>query len=216
MKTLIILAIAILGCVNAMGQQTVDLDKASQRLKKSDLPFKSCKVMAYTNQGVEYRGKACATYRDLSRKRKSQEETGEMYVPFWFEVGKTDASCFFCGAERFHACLTEMLVTYKGNREADRLETKLYFNNDIAVKQWQLTAEGEVIVYELVFAGDTGEVTEDGFAGAEAQRVDTYYRISRDGTFEQAKEVRYAPKYYTAEELGDKTKNIWDGDETVL
>ena len=60
MKTLIILAIAILGCVNAMGQQTVDLDKASQRLKKSDLPFKSCKVMAYTNQGVEYRGKACA------------------------------------------------------------------------------------------------------------------------------------------------------------
>ena len=85
-----------------------------------------------------------------------------------------------------------MLVTYKGNREADRLETKLYFNNDIAVKQWQLTAEGEVIVYELVFAGDTGEVTE------------------------QAKEVRYAPKYYTAEELGDKTKNIWDGDETVL
>ena len=108
------------------------------------------------------------------------------------------------------------MVTYKGNREADRLETKLYFNNDIAVKQWQLTAEGEVIVYELVFAGDTGEVTEDGFAGAEAQRVDTYYRISRDGTFEQAKEVRYAPKYYTAEELGDKTKNIWDGDETVL
>jgi len=69
MKTLIILAIAILGCVNAMGQQTVDLDKASQRLKKSDLPFKSCKVMAYTNQGVEYRGKACATYRDLRKKR---------------------------------------------------------------------------------------------------------------------------------------------------
>ena len=67
MKTLIILAIAILGCVNAMGQQTVDLDKASQRLKKSDLPFKSCKVMAYTNQGVEYRGKACATYRRKKR-----------------------------------------------------------------------------------------------------------------------------------------------------
>ena len=72
MKTLIILAIAILGCVNAMGQQTVDLDKASQRLKKSDLPFKSCKVMAYTNQGVEYRGKACATYRDLSRKKRGK------------------------------------------------------------------------------------------------------------------------------------------------
>ena len=185
MKTLIILAIAILGCVNAMGQQTVDLDKASQRLKKSDLPFKSCKVMAYTNQGVEYRGKACATYRDLSRKRKSQEETGEMYVPFWFEVG--NGCKLFSAVLNVSPCLTEMLVTYKGNREADRLETKLYFNNDIAVKQWQ-----------------------------EAQRVDTYYRISRDGTFEQAKEVRYAPKYYTAEELGDKTKNIWDGDETVL
>ena len=51
MRTLIILAVIILGYVNAMGQQTVDLDKASQRLKKSDLPFKSCKVMAYTNQG---------------------------------------------------------------------------------------------------------------------------------------------------------------------
>lgn len=214
MKTLIILAIAILGCVNAMGQQTVDLDKASQKLKKSDLPFKSCKMMAYTDQGVEYRGKACATYRDLSRKRKLQEETGEMYVPFWFEVG--NGCKLFSAVLNVSPCLTEMLVTYKGNREADRLETKLYFNNDIAVKQWQLTAEGEVIVYELVFAGDTGEVTEDGFAGAEAQRVDTYYRISRDGTFEQAKEVRYAPKYYTAEELGDKTKNIWDGDETVL
>ena len=151
MKTLIILAIAILGCVNAMGQQTVDLDKASQRLKKSDLPFKSCKVMAYTNQGVEYRGKACATYRDLSRKRKSQEETGEMYVPFWFEVG--NGCKLFSAVLNVSPCLTEMLVTYKGNREADRLETKLYFNNDIAVKQWQLTAEGEVIVYELVFAG---------------------------------------------------------------
>ena len=56
-----------------------------------------------------------------------------------------------------------------------------------------------MIVYDLVFAGDTGEVTEDGFAGAEAQRVDTYYRISRDGTFDRVKEVRYAPKYYTAE-----------------
>ena len=139
MKTLIILAIAILGCVNAMGQQTVDLDKASQRLKKSDLPFKSCKVMAYTNQGVEYRGKACATYRDLSRKRKSQEETGEMYVPFWFEVG--NGCKLFSAVLNVSPCLTEMLVTYKGNREADRLETKLYFNNDIAVKQWQLTAE---------------------------------------------------------------------------
>ena len=136
MKTLIILAIAILGCVNAMGQQTVDLDKASQRLKKSDLPFKSCKVMAYTNQGVEYRGKACATYRDLSRKRKSQEETGEMYVPFWFEVG--NGCKLFSAVLNVSPCLTEMLVTYKGNREADRLETKLYFNNDIAVKQWQL------------------------------------------------------------------------------
>lgn len=84
------------------------------------------------------------------------------------------------------------------------------------MKQWQLTAQREVIVYELVFAGDTGEVTEDGFAGSEAQRVDTYYRIGQDGTFGQVKEVRYAPKYYTAEELGDKTKNIWDGNETVL
>ena len=36
MRTLIILAVIILGYVNAMGQQTVDLDKASQRLKKSD------------------------------------------------------------------------------------------------------------------------------------------------------------------------------------
>ena len=109
MKTLIILAIAILGCVNAMGQQTVDLDKASQRLKKSDLPFKSCKVMAYTNQGVEYRGKACATYRDLSRKRKSQEETGEMYVPFWFEVG--NGCKLFSAVLNVSPCLTEMLVT---------------------------------------------------------------------------------------------------------
>lgn len=33
MRTLIILAVIILGYVNAMGQQTVDLDKASQRLK---------------------------------------------------------------------------------------------------------------------------------------------------------------------------------------
>ncbi|MFR6383870.1 MAG: hypothetical protein ACLUOS_18165 [Odoribacter splanchnicus] len=51
MRTLIILAVIILGYVNAMGQQTVDLDKASQKLKKSDLPFKSCKMMAYTDQG---------------------------------------------------------------------------------------------------------------------------------------------------------------------
>ena len=100
MKTLIILAIAILGCVNAMGQQTVDLDKASQRLKKSDLPFKSCKVMAYTNQGVEYRGKACATYRDLSRKRKSQEETGGN-VRTLLVRGRKRMQAFFCGAERF-------------------------------------------------------------------------------------------------------------------
>ena len=214
MRTLIILAITLLGGMSAIGQQTIDLNKASQKLKKSDLPFKSCKAMAYTTQGVEYRGEACATYRDLSRKRKQQEETGEMHIPFRFEVG--NGCKLFSVVLNVSPCLTEMLVTYKGNREADRLETKLYFNNDIAVKQWQLTAEGEVIVYELVFAGDTGEVTEDGFAGAEAQRVDTYYRISRDGTFEQAKEVRYAPKYYTAEELGDKTKNIWDGDETVL
>lgn len=137
-----------------------------------------------------------------------------MYVPFWFKVG--NGCKLFSAVLNVSPCLTETLVTYKGNRETDRLEAKLYFNNDIAVKQWQLTVEGEVIVYELVFAGDTGVVTEDGFAGAEAQRVDTYYRISRDGTFEQVKEVRYAPKYYTAEELGDKTKNIWDGDETVL
>ena len=189
-----------MGGMSAIGQQTIDLNKASQKLKKSDLPFKSCKAMAYTTQGVEYRGEACATYRDLSRKRKQQEETGEMHIPFRFEVG--NGCKLFSAVLNVSPCLTEMLVTYKGNREADRLEAKLYFNNDIAVKQWQLTAEGEV--------------TEEGFAGAEAQRVDTYYRISRDGMFEQVKEVRYAPKYYTAEELGDKTKNIWDGDETVL
>ena len=93
MKTLIILAIAILGCVNAMGQQTVDLDKASQRLKKSDLPFKSCKVMAYTNQGVEYRGKACATYRDLSRKVNRRKKRGKCTYPSGSR-SETDASFF--------------------------------------------------------------------------------------------------------------------------
>lgn len=139
---------------------------------------------------------------------------GDMYVPFWFELG--NGCKLFSAVQNVSPCLTETLVTYKNNREVDRLEVKLYFNNDIAVKQWQLTAQREVIVYELVFAGDTGEVTEDGFAGSEAQRVDTYYRIGQDGTFGQVKEVRYAPKYYTAEELGDKTKNIWDGNETVL
>lgn len=193
---------------------TVDLSEVSKNLKKTDLPFKSCKATAYTYQGVKYRGKACVTYRDLSRRCKLQEETGMMYVPFWFEIG--NGCRLFSAVLNVSPCLTEILVTYKDNREVDRLEAKLYFNNDIAVKQWQLTAECEVIVYELVFAEDTGEVTDAGFAGADAQRVDTYYRISQVGKFERVKELRYVPKYYTAEELGDKARNIWDGNETVL
>ncbi len=84
-KELILFVLMLAGAVCSKAQESVDFNEVSLKLKKSDYPFSSQKVMAYEDFGVKYKGKSFATYRDLSRKLKQEEETNDMYVPFWSE-----------------------------------------------------------------------------------------------------------------------------------
>ena len=86
----------------------------------------------------------------------------------------------------------------------------------ILIKQWQINPEHKIIVTLLKVESTASISAFSKFNSVEAQRIDTYYEITTDGKFREEKQVKYRPQTYTRSYLTDKTKNLWEGNETLM
>lgn len=83
------------------------------------------------------------------------------------------------------------------------------------VMQFEITAEGKIIVYRLV-PTSTESIPLFEMPSFTAHRVDKTYTVDSNGKFRLVSTQQYVPKTYTAEGLSDPSYNIWSGGERPI
>ena len=115
----------------------------------------------------------------------------------------------------------KVLVVYRAGELVDYIESEISWwstqeQGVIYVKQWRITSNEEIIVTWLKVLSETPINAFSNFKEVNAQRIDMHYRIDANGKFQLTKEVKYTPRNYTRTYLADKTKNLWEGNETPI
>lgn len=112
--------------------------------------------------------------------------------------------------------IREILITFTNSGQViDYLEVGYGFDL-MMYKQWKINGDMKVTVYNLKYTNPTPLPLEAEFTQLTMQRIDTEYQIDTTGHFVKLSEKKYEPKSYTYAYLNDKTKDIWNGNETPL
>ena len=112
-----------------------------------------------------------------------------------------------------------LLVTYDLNgNQLDWVEVNAEFG-DIKLKQYKITPEMKLFVYELKPTSPTPiyyyeDYIQKKVASLNARRIDTVYQIDDNGKVNKLSEKKYQPKDYSMTTL--ETADIWNGNETPL
>ena len=112
-----------------------------------------------------------------------------------------------------------LLVTYDLNgTQLDWVEVDAKFS-DIKLKQYNITPEMNLFVYELKPTSPTPiyfyeDYIQKKISSLNAQRIDTVYQIDDDGKVNKLSEKKYQPKDYSMTIL--ETADIWNGNEVPL
>ena len=90
---------------------------------------------------------------------------------------------------------------------------------DIKLKQYKITPEMKLFVYELKPTSPTPiyyyeDYIQKKVASLNARRIDTVYQIDDNGKVNKLSEKKYQPKDYSMTTL--ETADIWNGNETPL
>lgn len=112
-----------------------------------------------------------------------------------------------------------LLATYEfDGSPIDWVDVEVKFG-DIKLKQYKITPEMKLFVYELKPTSPTPiyfyeDYIQKKISSLNAQRIDTVYRIDDDGKVNKLSEKKYQPKDYSMTIL--ETADIWNGNETPL
>lgn len=112
-----------------------------------------------------------------------------------------------------------ILATYEfDGSPIDWVDVEVKFG-DIKLKQYKITPEMKLFVYELKPTSPTPiyfyeDYIQKKISSLNAQRIDTVYQIDDDGKVNKLSEKKYQPKDYSMTTL--ETADIWNGNETPL
>ena len=149
-KTVILTA--LLGMmIPAFGQAEGNLQKAKSEMNSTPLPFACVKSTTYVQPVVPFTPEGDArtyafSYKDLNGEAQNNNEERNCAVFRRFELGTAD---LLVVAVARSASTKHFLVSYKEGVPVDYLECAFSFNNDIAMKQWRIDAEGEIQISAL-------------------------------------------------------------------
>ena len=87
---------------------------------------------------------------------------------------------------------------------------------DIKLCEFDITEDLEIITYDLLAVDKNKSVGMYDFKSVKLYRVDTTYKITKDGRFWITKYQEYAPQTYTYEQLSDNNYHICNGNETPV
>lgn len=223
MKTLILLLSLLIYSEVIMGQKSLNMKERLEFVPATTLPFvceKKCPqpqpIMAvvkeyfgnlpiYTYEDLGATIKTSFKNEDCSIFRRLQPTNGNYYLAV-LGIGITDWQ-------------KRILVTYNSQNAKiiDFIECEIYFAGEewLYTKQWKVDENMQVVVYAINLISPEKVMFGTEFPPIQAQRVDTYYQISPERKFSRTKEVKYKPQTYTKAYLEDRTKNFWNGTETV-
>lgn len=216
-KTVILTA--LLGMmIPAFGQAEGNLQKAKSEMSSTPLPFACVKSTTYVQPVVPFTPEGDArtyafSYKDLNGEAQNNNEERNCTVFRRFELGTAD---LLVVAVARSASTKHFLVSYKEGVPVDYLECAFSFNNDIAMKQWKIDAEGEIQISALKVKEGRQVLFEEEFESIKAQRADHYYVVDADGKFQKVRTVDYPEKFYSKDYLQNKNQNIWDGGEEAI
>ena len=216
--TLTILLITII-CTGSHSQTLTTIEYLN-KMQSLNIPFFESKASTRMVRGFNYRGDSqrvipyctyskmtltsCITETNKSVLRKFNQ-TNSAYKLITIVVGESDFETLY-------------IATMNNSGEIiDYIESGVFFytSSKIYIKQYSISSDMKITVYWLKVTSPT--IADPlNFSSVTAQRIDRKYQINATGYFSIVQEKFYQPKTYTKPYLEDKTKNIWDGVETLL
>lgn len=223
MKTLILLLSLLAGTQISIAQK-LTMKRLLEIVSTTPLPF-TCEKECLNSQPVigiakEFHGNLpIYSYKDLGATIQTNFKNDECVI---FRRLQPTNGNYYLAALRIGASNWQkrILVTFDSQdaKVIDLIECEIYLAMNegwLYTKQWKVDENMQVVVYAIELISPEKVMFGTDFPPIQAQRVDTHYQISPEGKFTRTKEVRYKPKTYTKAYLEDRTKNFWDGTETV-
>lgn len=185
----------------------------------ASVPFKASKDIIKRSYGIpNYKGHISAKmYENVQCTSYFMADTEELAPDTYakFRIPNTPYYFFAVSFGGPTDYLTDMLVIADSEGNVlDTLEASVWYFPGIAVKQYEITENYEVIIHILkpLASGSLSFAEFDSFA---ASRMSRTYEID-NGKFALRSEKSYRPQIYTRSQLEQESYNIWNGQEQVL
>lgn len=218
-KTIVIVFCIALYAANCFSQEVTTVNQALERIQYSTPPYKNAKWIQYPRlkafppivEGISdklYLDLQCKTYFYASE--IPQDLSPSLYMKFKIPNSDYTMGVLTYGGATDNQVERIFIADGAGNIKSS-MDAFIGIAN-ISVRQFQLTSDYKVIIYQLVTTSSSiikfEDLVEQDNKTVECYRLDTTYRINNKGQFEKEGEKKYPIKNYTVKQLTDL--NIWD------
>lgn len=211
--TIIIICALLVQCMSASGQNL--LSHALSKLDYTSLPFKPDKNTVYGNAYIQEEGQAKGMlYTNLlcTEYYYADSYDTEPLARNKFKVPNNSLAMVLVQYGGITEFMTRTLfLTDNSGRVLDKLDVEIN-NIDFPVRQYEITAGGEIIVYRIIPEDDKLKFEDlfkvESFTGN--RRDETY--VVKDGKFVLKNAVDYVTTTYYSRTLEDDY-SIWHGHE---
>lgn len=217
-KIFIIAVVAVLAWIDV--QAHAPFADLVADMPTTDVPFKAAKDITKRSYGIpNYKGYISAKlYEDIQCTSYFMADTEELAPDSYAKFRIPGTSPYYLFVASFGGptdYLTDMLVIADSEGNVlDTLEASIWYFPGIAVKQYEITGNYEVIIHMLKPLA-SGSILFADFSSFPASRMSKTYKIT-NGKFVLRSEKSYRPQIYTRSRLEQETYNIWNGQEQVL
>ena len=211
--------LALFGIFVSCNLFALDVKDKIAKTPKTILPFECIRTAPWSNPNYaldledlklpvyiyEDLGLTCKTSYKNDGEIFRRFETNNSYELLALKIGSSDPGL-------------GILVTFtKDGKVIDHIESEVYFCLDkrLYISQYRIDKDMNIIVTHLQINSQTAIPFDKSFSSIQAQRIDTYYRVDSSGKFQQIKQVKFKPEFYTPEYLKDENKNLWEGKEVL-
>ncbi len=185
-------------------------------MPSASVPFKAAKSMTKQSYGIpDWRGVLSGRlYEDVQCNTCFMADTEELAPDAYakFRIPDTPYYLFAASFGGPTDYLTDVLVVVDSTGNVrDTLEASVWYFPGIAVRQYEITENYDVIIH-LLKPLSAGSIPFDRFESFAATRISRTYKIDR-GRFVLQSEQCYRPQIYTRSQLEQESYNIWNGNE---
>lgn len=212
------LCLALWCSMAGLCQQVTTVSQALNRVQPSTPPYQNTKFVPFPTLELfppAVEGISDKLYEDMQCTKFIHANSSEDLAPSLYLKVKLPTSTLTLGALTFGGATDYEVDRLFISDETGNIKSSIDASaslSGIYVKQYKLTSDYKVIVYQLIPASNVTIMFSDLIGKSDktiqCYRLDTTYHISKDGQFMKENEKKYPVRNYTVEQLTNK--NIWD------